>query len=1337
MAANLSFDAGSIEARLTLDRTPFSASLKTARSEALRFATTNFEAALGADSGKLTAAIEAAKRQLSQFAGETYEANIGVKGTVESLGELKAVDSEADRLDGRTATVDVDADTSHLRSISESFKSLASNIRSVSTVLAASSIPFGIAAIGAGVPAVAALTASIGGLATALGSGLIGAAVAATAALGALGGAFGLVAAPVALLIGHLKDYDDSLDAVKSAEDTARAAAQSRSAALDAVSRAQANVASTARQARQAVADQEEALRQTRADAASGIAAAEQRLAEARRTGTTAVREAEASLAQTRSDAARSIAEGERQLEQTRLSAATSNAQAEGELEDARDALQESTASLVSAQRELNSALQQEPLNQAQATLDLASARDRASDAARALNEAIAEHGRGSEEATDAARDLQQAQLDLKRTELEVAETRRRGSDELNAAREAAQNATREQQSQAEAVKKAEQGVVDTRAEGVRQIQEQQRALREARGEAARQVSEQERSLTQARSDRIQGEREAAAEIVEVRRDAAQEIREQEQALAETSREGAQRVAEAQAQVTEAQRAAATASKEAADAQKNLRQETIKLTPAQKALFDEYQRFRKLADKAFRPAENATARLGVSILGLAENYLPELGRASQATIAALTRSFTTFRSELSRPVEQAGVTRFLEVIPAVTEQAATAAGHLGLALFNVFTRSLKYAVPFVRTLREAAGEFLGFTESASGMQTIDRLFASTTSMALRLLPILGDLGQGFVNLVQALQRTGIVDQSVRGFDALSASFERATRSGGGLDTFLRASRQLMPFIAQAASDLTGAIFGIARAAIGARQEGSRLTVLQQIFRAISNAAGPLQRLVIGTFRELGPVIAQAIPVLTRFFGTFAGASGPLVTFTRTITQVLRLFNQLPPNIKQTIAQLVALRVILGGLGITALVAPLGRFAANMLLAAGAAGRIARPLEAAAGTAAAAGGRFGRLGAIVKTAGATLLGFARFAGPVAVVLGTIATAAVLVYRNWGRIKSIIQPVTEAFAGFIRQVRPAAQQLLPVLVKTLKSFASGLLSAVSPAKTLRGQVQDLVVRFARFVKDAGPPTVAALKAIKHWLEQNQPLIRTIGHVVGTVVVSAFKAFVVQMRAGITVLRVILQPLQHLRDLYESVAKALGNVAKKLDEVTPKWAQSGKNAALAFLNGFREGGVAGGVKNTVENAWEGLRKWQQEHSPAKRWMPQGKKAALGYAKGFESGSGEISKAAQRAASALSDALSSGGTIDASGRRAAQAATRRAVAASSPGGKNITKEEMRQIMKEAHIEGAKAQGKSIYAAAVAAGVDPRTLRTLWDLLDKSMGRDFSFRNNMGAAPN
>ena len=219
---------------------------------------------------------------------------------------------------------------------------------------------------------------------------------------------------------------------------------------------------------------------------------------------------------------------------------------------------------------------------------------------------------------------------------------------------------------------------------------------------------------------------------------------------------------------------------------------------------------------------------------------------------------------------------------------------------------------------------------------IDRFFAEAIDKAKRLWPAIRDLAAGFSNLFSALDRTGIVDQSIRGFRSLAASFRRATEEGGGLDDFLKDVRELMPFIGEAARKVGSAIAGIADAVISAREKGSKLTILQGIFRGIGNAAKPLKNFVIGTFRALGPAIADLMPSLSRFLESFgAGTVTGIKGFVDTLTRAVRWFNRLPEPVKRAAGQLAALSLILKGFGIAALVAPMGKFAGKLLAVGGA------------------------------------------------------------------------------------------------------------------------------------------------------------------------------------------------------------------------------------------------------------------------------------------------------------------------------------------------------------------------------------------------------------------
>lgn len=1279
----LRFAGENYEVTLDADASAIRRVVAAARTELGNFARQSYEAVLGADTSDVRTDVSAAERLAEGFDRQTFIAALGVSGGAEAAAELKAVEAEADRLDRRDVNVDVNADESGIRSLSSSFKGLASNIRATGTVLAAAAIPFAIAAIGGGVSSVAALAASVGGLSVALGQGLVGASVAAAGALGTLEGAILLVTAPIKLLLGTLKDYDASLDTVKSAQASAESAATSYASAQDQLATAEQNLNRARSDGVRAIKEQQRAVGQARKEGAASIAEAEQSLAEARRTGTQEIEDAEQSLRDTRQESARSIAEQERSLADTRRSVSQANAAAESELESARDTLASATRSLTAAQEELNRAQRDEPLSQLQATYDLADARDRASDAERDYDKAVEESGRHSEEATDALRAMRQANLDLEVTERAVRDTRRQGSDELVSAKDAVKSAYEEQRSAAEGVRTSERSLQQTRAEGVRQIEDQQRALRQARTDAQRSIAEEQQALQRARADAARQEAEEQRALIAVRAEAASQVADEQRALAETRRTTSRQIADANAQVASAQQAATLALKALREAQQGVSEETVKLTKAQKALYDEYQRFKKLGDTAFLPAQNAAARLGVEVLRLAESYLPRLGRASTQTINALSDVFTHFRQELARPVEQAGITRYLQLIPRFTREAGKAAVDLGLALFNVFTRSLKYVLPLTRGIGDLTSRFLAFTHSASGRNAIDTFFANAIKRALALKGVVLNLGRGLFNLFDAINRTGLTNQAFSGLQAIASGFERITRRGTEsrhtLNRFLNDARSLMPFVGRAVLGLVKQIGQIAGAVISARQQGHKLTVLQEIFRGIGRAAKPLRNLLVGTFTDLGPEIAKLIPRLARFFSVFAGSSGPLVTFVRVINRALQIFNNLPGPVKRTVVNLAALKLILGGLGVGAVVGPMGRFASNMVIARGAAAKLA--------------GKSALLGVVGGLARMSLLlaggiGLAALAGGLYLVYRRNKLVHEAVDRLASRLKNNLRPeinkAQEAWQNFGKGVASRIDKLGDMIVSAFdlkrKNREAKIRSygKASANRFMEANMGTIRARAASMDNDGAPGFEVGQKiglqigtGIHNWLSdkgKSKNGLADIGAAkwvqfitpagIATYVASwVGKTFTGGILKGIDkkvswgdiaslIIRLFQRAFpfvalgnwiadQSIKHIFKPIKNALGNA---------HWGELGKDAALGIVKGFIHYDIAKAIIEKISNVLDSVKKDNKGNSPWGSTRLLGRDAAQGFALGLLEDGGAVEKNARKLAGRAGKAIRDG---------------------------------------------------------------------------------------------
>jgi hypothetical protein len=1396
-----------------------------AEAGAKSFARQVYEATLDADPSQAVRAIQIASVLGRKFDQEAFVASIELNGVAQAIAEFEALDSVRKKLDGQRVNLRFGTSGSGVRTISEEFRVLANNLRNIGTLARAASIPFLAAGIAAAIPTVGALAASIVGLSSALGSGLVGAAAAASGALGTLGGALGLVAAPVAMLLGTLKKYDESLEATKAAQEAAKASADSYTEAQRNEARARQNLAQVtadnARQIKQAEADlkqaredgaegieeQERALYQTRRDGAAKIRQEEHNLSlarkeavkavedqerqlkETRRQGRRGEAEAEAALAETRRSAVQSVADQERALRDTKRQARESekaaeealeetrtqaveavkaqelslrqarsqsvenNKQAEEELRSAREQLASSTRSMTAAQDELNRALMDEPLRQQQATLDLADARDRATDSQYAYNEAVREFGVGSEEADDAHREMRKAALDLQMLERETIRTRQDGTSELVAAKEAAKGAAKEQEDAAKNVEDQEKNVRKTRREGIGEIRrqtqelkkvkaeqresvddqidalsdlrkenerqirsqqrllnraredadrsiqdsrkalnqvrsdnarllaEQKRLLSEARVSADRSIREQERAVTHARMDARRDEAEQIRQLSEAREDALRQENQAEQALEETRRQAARSEKQALQQLNDTMRQTRKAAKELREAKKGLKDETVKLTPAQRALYKEYERFQKKADKFFQPAQDSAARLGVRILKLAGTYLPELGKASNKTVKAIAAAFGDLSAELAKPVQQAGIRQFLEEIPRSAGIAVRAAGKLTLALFNVFTKTLPYQRRLLKGIGDIASRFLRWTQSARGQNAIERFFANAWKRAKQLWNILKDLSAGIKNIFDAANEAGLDDQAIRGLQTIAGGLRKITKEGSEgrktLERFFKNSKALMRTMGGTALEVAKQVGRVATEVIGFREKGSKLTVLQGIFRGIRRSAKPMADTLLSFFKNVGPAIKDLLPALSRFVRTLGRVGGDVIKTTLNIlTRILKAFNNMPGPIKRAIVQLAALKLALKFTGIGALAGAFLTLGKRFGFVFG----NAKKLGGKAGLGAVAGG----LGRIATITGA------------GIGIAALAAAFYLAYKNNEKFRKGVNDTVQRLRAFgensFNQVRAAFRDIFDLDQKSLVKNAkkSGDATASAYAQATKGRIKkqlgegewqrELGFKIGQLIGKGMNAVIEgnSSNSAKGIGERIRKLMRT-----GANPVQFGRNLEKDIRKGMrsqgvswknlggflvgelakgthdpTWKNLIMKGFNALKErirehgwfnLGEHLADKMTfgfsswirNEGKKKMEKNMKeyakaankrkfWEQSGRNSAWGYLGGWNTVPLGFEIGKKIGQAHEWLRKKEGEQSPAKAWMPHGRNAALGWVKGVGAAEREVRRAA-----------------------------------------------------------------------------------------------------------
>lgn len=624
-----------------------------------------------------------------------------------------------------------------------------------------------------------------------------------------------------------------------------------------------------------------------------------------------------------------------------------------------------------------------------------------------------------------------------------------------------------------------------------------------------------------------------------------------------------------------------------------------------------------------------------------------------------------------------------------------------------------------------------WTQSAEGQRRLTTIYRDLYNEARRLGPVLLDVGRGVFNVFAAIQQTGVANQASRGLAAIASGFERITRRGTesrhALNEFLNDTRQLMPFVGRAVMAFVAQIGRVAGAVIRARQEGHKLTILQSIFRGIQRAAKPLGDLLLGTFRGLGPLIAQLIPRLARFFKTFAGTTGPLQTFVRLISRALQIFNNLPGPVKTAVANLAALKLILGTLGVGAVVAPLGRFAGNMFLA----NRAARQLGAESSIFAVAGG-LARIGAVLGAG-----------------IGLVALAGTL-YLVYRRNKL----VHDAVDGLVAKLRKGFAPEIKRAQGLLQNFGKGVAGQIDKLGNLIVDIFDLKAKQKKTIvvygAEGGRLYGRGIRQEAKKADERGGPGYELGYRTMNAVLSGFRAratsggakssgrgSLLQLLAAIFDPQVMTQFISNrirgpidgaLHRAFKNVGWAsLGKLVR--DEivglfnfgglqafltqwtnkhiVTPignaiknfHWGELGKDAAQGIINGFLGVDIAAQLAKKIAGAIDWIKHKNDGHSPWGSTYKLGQDAARGFMEGFAQF--KLAEGAQKKIRELTSALVKAPESREKGLLARIAHIKQSVTASA-GGTRAIERRIAGILNDRRISGRQARYLADFAGYV-----------------------------------
>jgi uncharacterized protein (DUF3084 family) len=464
--------------------------------------------------------------------------------------------------------------------------------------------------------------------------------------------------------------------------------------------------------------------------------------------------------------------------------------------------------------------------------------------------------------------------------------------------------------------------------------------------------------------------------------------------------------------------------------------------------------------------------------------------------------------------------RLMDVLRFVASQGEKAAGAIGM-IFDSSVMLANQIIPFASDLTDRVYRLVEgmhrWVMSAEGTRTMVGIFSLLYTRMNQLLSIAGDLGAGLFNVFRASGAGGLAAAMLGDLAKLARSFRDATSaSGAAADKFRffgQQGRVVLRELAGIVGEFSGQFFRMAEAALRFRTEGSRLTLLQQIFRAIRDSFKPLADMMIDAFRVIGPVLPELIRNLAGLANNFAGQTPVMRTYFDGLNLLLRTFNNLPAPIKNMTANLVALSTtmgLLGGPGSGALggaIAGLVGFAGHISVVRAVQGKttlgqaalnrvtgLFAPAAATAGTAAAASGAkmgiFSRAMAVAAAAGRGLRAALLFlvTNPIGLAITALAVGAIVVAKNWSKIRPALQPAVNLF----NRAKTAAGQLGGVLKNSLVGNTEAARNAIAklpPAlKPVGKELADTgadVRRFGGWVQDKLIPALKDIgTAVAKW-------------------------------------------------------------------------------------------------------------------------------------------------------------------------------------------------------------------------------------------------------------
>lgn len=581
---------------------------------------------------------------------------------------------------------------------------------------------------------------------------------------------------------------------------------------------------------------------------------------------------------------------------------------------------------------------------------------------------------------------------------------------------------------------------------------------------------------------------------------------------------------------------------------------------------------------------------------------------------ALGNAGQRFGTFLQNAAQSGQAVAWVEGAIQVLSQLGSILSNVGQILSGVFSAANASGGGFLNNLQQITASFAEFVNSTQGQEAIGNIFATISSIAAQLGPILGALVTQIGAIAPALAPV---------FETLGPAIVGVINSLGP------ALAAIAPSLQSVASGLAGAFaaigpaLGPVGAAIGSILEALSplLPVIGQLVAAVASSLAPVLSALAAALAPVVTALADALtpilPPLTSAFTTLATALTPVITLIgTTLGQVIQAVAPLFATLAQVVAQIaVALAPLIAQL--TSALVPI--FQALVPVIAQVVAAIT-PLITQL------------VAALLPVLPPIIDAFTAILNALLPLVPVVAQIVTALAPFVSLIISALAPVIQFAAEIVKWL--SINVVVPV-IQTVVSVITSIVGAVTSVLSgVSGFVSGVISFFSNLKTNVSSLVSGLVNAVVGFFTSLPGRARSAVSSIVSGLTSVFNSAKTAVVGAVTSL--VSRAVELVRGLPGKAKAALSGIASALTS-------AGRDLIQGMINGVKAmaGKIASAAKDVVKGAVDGAKSFLGISSPSKVFIEIGKFTGQGFVKGLQGTESEIRQAAEQVIGKIRDAF------------------------------------------------------------------------------------------------